>query len=307
VEWRTIIPVAVVLLASAGAAHAQELEPRAYSPSPIGLNFFAATLGGSQGQILFDPTLPITDVHADLGALAVGYGRSIRFGRLQGLVLGGVPYVVGHITGNVAEEARDVRRSGFGDLRVKVSVNLVGTRAMSREEFVKAPPRTIFGVSLAVQAPTGEYDPTKLINIGTRRWAFKPELGVSVPVKRWYLDVYAGAWLFTNNDRFYPGDAERQQDPLFQVQGHAAYVFKSRAWLAIDATWYGGGAATVNSGPPSTRQSNTRAGATFSLPLTKRQSMKFAASTGTTARTGTNFDSLFVTWQFAWFRTPTSP
>jgi hypothetical protein len=286
VEFRRLIPVAVALIVSAGAARAQELEPRAYSPSPIGLNFFATTLGGSQGGIVFDPTIPITNVDADLGALALGYGRSIRFGRLQGLVLGGLPYVVGHITGDVAEEARDVRRSGLGDLRVKVSVNLVGTRAMTREEFVKAPPRTIFGVSLAVQAPTGEYDPTKLINIGTDRWAFKPEIGVSVPVKRWYLDVYAG------------------EDPLFQVQGHAAYTFASRAWLAIDATWYGGGEATVNSGSPSTRQSNTRAGATFSMPITPRQSIKFAASTGTTARTGSDFDSLFVTWQFAWFNEP---
>jgi hypothetical protein len=289
----------LLLLAAAGAARAQELEPRAYSPSPIGLNFFAVTLGGARGEILFDPTLPITDVHADLGTLAVGYGRSIRLGKFQGLVLGGLPYVVGHITGNVAEEARSVRRSGAGDVRLKMSVNLVGTRAMSREEFGKAPARTVFGVSLAVQAPTGEYDPTKLINIGTHRWAFKPEVGVSVPVKRWFLDVYAGAWFFTNNDAFYPGGTTRRQDPLVQVQGHAAYVFKSRAWLALDATWYGGGESTVDGGPPSTRQSNTRAGVTFSTPLTPRQSLKLAASSGTTARTGTNFDSLFVTWQFA--------
>jgi hypothetical protein len=177
----------------------------------------------------------------------------------------------------------------------------VGTQAMSREEFAKAPPRTIFGVSLAVQAPTGQYDPTKLINIGTNRWAFKPEVGVSVPVGRWYLDAYAGAAFFTNNDQFYPGDATRRQDPLYQLQGHAAYVFRSRAWLALDATWYGGGTSTVDAGPPSTRQSNTRAGATFSAPFTPRQAIKLAASTGTTARTGSNFTSFFVTWQFTWF------
>jgi hypothetical protein len=172
---------------------------------------------------------------------------------------------------------------------------------MSREEFVKAPPRTIFGVSLTVQMPSGQYDATKLINLGTNRWAFKPEVGVSVPVGRWYLDLYAGAWFFTSNPHFYPGSATRRQDPLMQLQGHAAYVFKSRAWLAIDATWYGGGESTVDSGPPSTRQSNTRLGATFSAPLTPRQSLKLTGSTGTTARTGTNFDSFFVTWQLAWF------
>ena len=45
-----------------------------------------------------------------------------------------------------------------------------------------APPRTIVGVSLLVQAPTGQYDPDRLINIGTNRWTFRPEVGVSVPV-----------------------------------------------------------------------------------------------------------------------------
>jgi len=208
---------------------------------------------------------------------------------------------LGHVKGNLLDEARDIRRSGLGDVRVKMSVNLVGTKAMSREEFAKAPKRTVFGVSLAVQAPTGQYDRTKLINIGTNRWAFKPELGVSVPVGRWYLDAYAGAWFFTNNTQFYTGNSTKRQNPLTQVQGHAAYVFQSRAWLAIDATWYGGGASTIDSNPPSTRQSNTRLGATFSAPITPRQAIKLAASAGTTARTGTNFDSLFVTWQFTWF------
>jgi hypothetical protein len=301
---RGIRLIALLPLVWAGAARAQEMEPRAYSPSPIGINFFAATLGGARGEILFDPTVPVTDVNADLGTATFGYGRSVRFGRLQGLVLGGIPYVVGHLTGNVSQEARDIRRSGFGDLRVKVSVNLVGARAMTREEFAKAPPRTVFGVSLAIQAPVGEYDPTKLINIGTNRWAFKPEIGVSVPVKRWFLDAYAGASFFTNNENFYPGSATRRQDPLYQLQGHAAYVFKSRAWLALDATWYWGGVSTVDNGPPSTRQSNTRAGLTFSAPITPRQSIKTAASTGTTARTGTKFDSIFLTWQFAWFDEP---
>ena len=126
-------------------------------------------------------------------------------------------------------------------------------------------------------------------------------MGVSVPVGRWYLDAYAGAWFFMNNDQFYSGSATRQQDPLTVLQAHASYVFKSRAWLAIDATWYGGGASTVDSNPPSTRQSNSRLGATFAAPITHGQSLKFAVSTGATTRTGTDFDSILVAWQFMWF------
>ena len=294
----------LAVFACARAAWAQEMEPRAYSPSPMGTNFIAVALGNSRGGVLFDPTLPITDVDANLDSATFGYARTIRIGRLQGLGAGAVPYVVGVIGGKVSEQAREIQRSGLGDVRVKVSLNLLGTRAMNREEFVKASKKTILGVSLAVQAPTGQYDPTKLINLGTNRWAFKPEVGVSVPVGRWFLDAYAGAWFFTNNDQFYPGSSTRKQDPLTVLQAHASYVFKSRAWLAIDATWYGGGASTVNSNPPSTRQSNSRYGATFAAPLAQGHSLKFSASTGATTRTGTDFNTILVAWQFMWFDRP---
>ena len=175
---------------------------------------------------------------------------------------------------------------------------------MTREEFAKAPKRTILGVSLSVQAPTGQYEPTRLINLGTNRWAFKPEVGVSVPVGHWFLDAYLGAWFFTNNDRFYTGTSTRRQDPLTVFQAHASYVFNTRAWIAIDGAWYGGGASAVDANPPSTRQSNSRFGATFAAPITPAQSIKFALSTGTTTRTGSDFDSIAVAWQFLFFDRP---
>jgi hypothetical protein len=296
--------VALGVFVCAGGAWAQEMEPRAYSPSPVGTNFMVVALGNSGGGVLFDPTLPVTDVNANLDSANIGYARAIRIGRLQGLVAGGVPYIIGTVDGKVAEQAREIRRSGLGDLRLKFSLNLLGTRAMNREEFVKAPKKTIFGVSLTVQAPTGQYDPAKLINLGNNRWAFKPEVGVSVPVGNWFLDAYLGAWFFTNNDQFYTGNSTRQQDPLTVLQAHASYVFKSRAWLAIDGTWYGGGSSTVNSSPPSERQSNSRFGATFAAPITHGQSIKFALSTGATTRTGTDFDSILVAWQFMFFDRP---
>jgi hypothetical protein len=43
------------------------------------------------------------------------------------------------------------------------------------------------------------------------------------------------------------------------------------------------------------------------VPLRAGQSLKFAASTGTSARTGTDFDSFLVAWQIAWFDRPRDP
>jgi len=294
----------LVLVAGIPAARAQELEPRAYSPSPVGTNFVAVAVGASSGDVLFDPSVPITDASASIGLATVGYGRTFGLWGRQGLVTIGIPYAWGTVEGKVYEEAQEVRRSGLADVRIRTSLNLVGSKAMSVEEFRKAPRSTIVGVSLTVQFPTGEYDRTKLINLGTDRFAVKPEVGVSVPVGRWSLDAYAGAWFFQDADEFYPGNATRSQDPLFSVQGHASLTFRNGAWLAFDATWYGGGETTVDSGPPSTRQSNSRLGATFSFPLTRAQSLKFAASTGASARTGNDFDTALLGWQVRWFDRP---
>jgi hypothetical protein len=169
-------------------------------------------------------------------------------------------------------------------------------------EFAKLRRRTlIVGTSLSVAAPAGQYDSAKRVNLGTNRWAFKPEVGISYPVSKFDLDAYFGVWLFTRNDDFFPGGRSRTQDPVTALQGHASYTFRPRLWLAADATWYQGGAAAIDEGPSTIRQNNSRAGLTFSVPLGKSQSLKFAYSTGTTSRLGTDFDTIGIAWQLSWF------
>lgn len=57
----------------------------------------------------------------------------------------------------------------------------------------------------------------------------------------------------------------------------------------------------MNGGPAVGRMSNSRLGATLSLPLRKKQSLKVGFSTGATARAGQKFTSVSVAWQFMWF------
>ncbi len=280
---------------------AQDMEPRAYSSAPIGTNFVAVGGGNTRGALLFDPALPIEDAQADLNLGAFGYARTFALAGKQGLVSGGVLYARGELKGLLSGVERVSGRSGLTDLRVRVSLNLTGPGALTPAEFAKAPHRTIVGVSLAVQAPTGQYDPERLINLGTNRWAFKPEVGVSVPAGRWFLDAYAGVVLFTDNDTFYPGESTRKQDPLGTLQGHASYTFKNRAWVAFDATWYGGGDSTVDGGEPAGRQNNTRIGGTASIPIAPHQSIKIAASTGAWVQSGSDFTTGLLTWQMTWF------
>jgi hypothetical protein len=285
----------LLLLLGWGSAVAQELEPRAYSASPVGVNFVVVGLTRSTGSVTFDPTIPITDVEAHLNIPTLGLGHTFGFWSRQALVTAGLPYVWGDVEGKVSEQQARITRSGLADLRLRFSVNLHGNPARTPQQFAKARRRgLIVGTSLMVQAPTGQYDPAKLINLGTNRWSFKPEIGISYPWKKFDLDLYGGAWFFTENSSFFPGGSLRTQDPITTFQGHVSYTNRRQMWFAVDGTWYQGGAG-------STSQSNTRFGATLSLPLSKRQSLKVAYSAGATARTGSNFDTLGVAWQFVWF------
>jgi hypothetical protein len=198
------------------------------------------------------------------------------------------------------EEARAVTRTGLTDARMKLSVNLLGNPAMGARAFVRAPRKTIVGTSLTVTAPSGQYNGTKLINLGTNRWAFKPEIGVSVPKGRFDFDAYLGVWLFTRNGDFFPGGLTRSQSQVVAFQAHASYTIKPRLWAAFDATWYQGGSTTVEGGAPSTRMNNSRLGATLSLPVGRSQSFKLSYSGGISVRTGSNFRTLSIGWQ--WLR-----
>ena len=292
----------VCLLGAECSVMAQQLEPRAYSRTPVDTTFLVLAFGRASGGVVFDPTIPITDVQATLYSPAIGVGQTVGiFGR-QALIVGYLPYVWGHATGNVGQQAAEVTRSGLADVQVRFSLNLHGSPALTPRQFVKTPNRSfIIGTSVTVNAPTGQYDNTKLVNLGTNRWAFKPELGFSYPIKKFDCDLYLGAWVFTDNPRFYPGQSTRSQDILTAIQAHVSYTVRRGLWVAFDSTWYGGGAARTDSGPAGTRQSNSRLGATLSLPIGKSQSLKFAYSSGVTAQTGSNFQTVSVGWQHIWF------
>jgi hypothetical protein len=154
-------------------------------------------------------------------------------------------------------------------------------------------------VSLSIISPVGQYDQAKLINIGSNRWSFKPEIGLAIPRGRWDVEAYVGVWLFADNEEFF-GGARREQSPIGTIQGHISYTFRPRLWLAFDATYYKGGRTTLNGTRNSDLQSNARVGLTLSVPASARQSLKFSWSDGATTRIGGDFTTYGIVWQYAW-------
>lgn len=285
---------------SASALRAQEMEPRAYSAVPVGTNFVVLDYARSSGDVSFDPSLPITNVQAHINVLTLGYSHSFGIAGRTATVALSVPYANANVTGDVEGSADHQYRSGVGDMRFRLAMNLIGDPALSPEEFVRRTPSTVIGLSLSVVTPTGQYVPSRLINIGANRWSFKPEVGLSEPIGNWFMDAAAGVWLFTDNDDFFGGH-RRSQNPMPSFQWHGGYSWRPGLWLAADVTYFTGGRTSVNGVEDQDYQISARYGMTLSVPLAAKWSAKLAWSRGLETRVGGNFQTISVALQYRWF------
>jgi len=289
--------VATVLMIA--NATAQEAEPRSYSNTPVGLNFLIAGYVYSQGKIAFDPSLSIADAqfHSHTGALA--YVRSLDVAGKSAKFDVILPYSSFSAHGLVAGAPREREMSGFSDPRFRLSINLFGAPALSVKEIANYRQDLIVGVSLQLSAPSGQYDDTKLLNLGNNRWSFRPELGFSKAWGPWTVEVAPSVTFFTTNPDFFNGSTFAQA-PFYLVRGHVIYNFESGMWLSLDGTYLVGGRTTVNGVRGDNEQANTRAGLTLAIPVDRHSSIKFNASTGISTRTGSEFSAVGVGWQYRW-------
>jgi hypothetical protein len=182
---------------------------------------------------------------------------------------------------------------------------------MNAPEFIKWRQKTILGASIKLVPPAGQYEPTKLINLGNSLWSINPELGYSRRWSHWILDAYGGVWFFTDNREFFsnnqfsPGTNTQSEGPVGSFEGHLSYDFKPRLWISADGNYWFGGTTSINGVQnPVTLQRNSRVGVTASIPVTRHQSIKLSYNNGAYIRYGGNYQNISVAWQYSWLGRP---
>jgi len=289
----------MVFVSTAARAGAQELEPGAYAVAPRGLNLFVVANTFSFGDLAFDPAGPISDAKARINTTSLGVSRMVGlFGRSAQLSLG-VPIVGGHLEGIYLGEVAEVTRVGVGDPRVRLGVNLYGAPGMDRPAFSKYRPRRLIGTSVTVALPLGRYSQDRLINVGTGRWAVKPELAYVSTAGKWTFEVFGGVWFFSKNDEFYRGSV-RTQAPLASLQFHLDYQINSRLQASGNVNFYTGGRTTVNGTENLDLQRNSRVGLTIKQSLTGGRAVRYAISRGAYTTIGADFVALSFSFLQAW-------
>jgi hypothetical protein len=289
------------LVAPVTFSRGQELEPRAFWIGPVKTNAATFSYAYSTGDFAFDPSVPVEGVESTVNSLQAGYYHSLNFfGRSSNLTLT-LPYAWGPSQGEVLGDFQQVHLSGLGDPRLRFSVNLLGAPAMTIPEFqeFRRKHRTILGLAFRVQFPLGQYDPNRLVNLGSNRWAFKPQLGVIHPIKPdWLIELSVGSWFFTENRDFV--GSVRQQDPLLDGQFHLIHRIGLGFWAAFDATYYWGGRTTVDGEKRFDLQRNMNAGGTISIPVARGHNIKFTGNTGLSIDYGGDRTTFAVAYQYTW-------
>ena len=308
--WHCLCSIACVILRAVTAvalllmpvwAFAQELEPGAYWPIPTGLNIVTAVNNFNWGDLAFDPSAPIDEASAAINTTALAFTRAFSLAGRSANAGVMVPVIAGHLEGRYLDEPAEVARFGQGDPRLRFAMNLYGAPAMTLKEFASYRQRTIVGASITVAPPLGQYDSTKLINLGSNRWSIKPELGMSRAYGQWIVEAMAGVWFFTDNTDFV-GGRTREQDPIAATQVHVTFKFKRSTWLAADANYFTGGKTTIGGKQNLDLQRNSRIGATFSAALDRRQAIRMSVSRGAYTTIGADFISIAVGYNYAWTR-----
>ncbi len=287
---RIVCSAAIVGALLVGTATAQDLAPRAYWPAPEGTNVLVVGYQHSTGDIVTDPSLPITGVESEINFTKLSYQRTLSLvGRTTNMQFN-LPYSRGLTEGFVDGEFRSRHISAMADARVRLSVNLRGAPTMDAAGFqvLRDKPRMIVGASLLAQIPTGSYESDKLINAGTNRWAVKPALGVIWPIRpTWLLEFEFGAWFFGDNDNFQ--SKKRQQDPILSTEFHLVKRVRPGFWASLDLNYYVGGRTTVDGVEQADLQRNSRIGGTVVFPFKKSHAIRASFSTGIVTESGGDF------------------
>jgi hypothetical protein len=285
---------------SAGAC-AQELSPRAYWPTPRGTRVLMLSYLNSSGGVLTDPSLPATGVKANINYAQLDYQQTFSLFSRTAILQATVPYAHGSISGFLEGDFVDRNFAGPSDARLRLAVNLLGAPSMDGKAFreLAADPGPIIGASLLLQAPSGEYDSSRLINTGGNRWAIKPAIGAILPIRRTLLfECEIGVWLYGDNNDYL--GQKREQKPIWSAQAHLVKVLRSGVWAAVDANYYHGGRTRIEAQQNQDEQRNSRMGVTLLFPLTKGHALRTVYSRNIATSAGGDFDSFSLSWVYAW-------
>jgi Putative MetA-pathway of phenol degradation len=280
--------------------HSQDLDPWIYGNLPIKLNSAAFTYGLMDGNVISDPGAPIQDFEITTHKLVAGYLRTFNvFGKLGKFQIA-VPF--SFMSGDLKVNGRDTSgtRTGFDDVRIRLGVNILGSPPLEPSQFRTYRQEAILGVSMVVIIPLGLYYPERLVNLGTNRWGFRPEVGVSLRLGQFYWEIYGGVKFSTANNEFLTNKTLKQ-DPTYTAQMHIGHTFKSNIKLALSGTYVNGGQTSINDIYQDDYIRHLRGGISVGMNITQFHLVMLQTNINITSNVSLDYKSIMLSYSYTWF------
>jgi Putative MetA-pathway of phenol degradation len=295
-------PVIIGLALTVLHAHAcaQFTDPRMYQNTPVGINQLELAYAYVRANTSIDTSLLVSGAKFNLNQGLIDYTRYFAFLHRMAWVEANVP--IANLGGSITGTDIAGSTAGTGDSGYIAGILLKGGPALSQEQFANAVTTTSIGLSLSTTAPTGQYDPKKLLNLGSDRWSFKPELAISKPFgseQRWVFDAYANTYFYTANTSYRDTEVLRQR-ALLGLEGHISYTFNNTIWASLDTRYSSGGDTTVSGVNQDNLQQNFIWGSELVVSPNSRNSCTFVFAKAAVHKNGPALTGLTVKYAYTW-------
>jgi hypothetical protein len=278
----------------------QFTDPRTYDNTPVGVNQLELVYAYAHANASIDASLIVAGAEVNLNQGTTYYTRYFSFFRRLAWAQAAVP--LAGLDGSLSGTNIHVSSTGTGDSSYEFAMLLKGGPALSVAKFASYKPTTTIGASLTITAPTGLYHPDRLLNLGSNRWSFKPEIAVSHPFgpkQKWEFDGYANAYFYTENTA-YQGTEILRQKPLPGLEGHLSYSFTPSLWASLDTRYSFGGDTIVNGMNQNNAQQNFILGSEVNVSLNSQNSLVFEFAKALVHQNGPTATGFAVKYLFSW-------
>ncbi|MFW2440159.1 MAG: transporter [Arenicellales bacterium] len=298
--YRLTLYAVLVWSALLNVSSAQELEPRRWTHVPVDSNFFGLAYVRTDGDVLFDPVLRIEESSVNIKTAIATYLRSFDLSGKTARFDVRIPYQQARWQGLLDGTPASVERQGFGDPRIRLSVNFFGAPALKGREFqayrTSHTTNTVVGAALAVTLPLGEYKEDKLLNLGQNRFIIRPQIGAVHSRGPWSFELTGSTFFYTDNNEFWNGN-KREQEPLFAMQAHVIRSFHYGVWASVSAGAAWAGQSSVNGEAKGDQKRDSLYALSAGLPVGRRSSIKIAYAKGRTHKeVGSDADNFAVAY-----------
>jgi hypothetical protein len=291
---------ALSFLCTPSKTSAQFNAARAYDNTAVGVSQIELNYAYVHSNASLDPSLAIGGASLNLNQGTIAYTH--YFGVLHRLAWAEAAVPLAGLDGSIAGTNVQGSIAGAGDSSYQIGMLVIGGRALSTSQFESYKPTSSLGVSFAITAPTGLYNADKILNLGSDRWSFKPEVAVSLPFgpeQKWEFNGYGNVSFYTDNTS-YRGREILHQQPLPGLEGHISYSLNDKAWVSLDTRYSFRGITSVDGVSQNNAQKNFVVGSELNISLNSQNSLTFVFAKAIFHQNGPTATGFSIKYDHMW-------